>query len=81
MFTSRNDAVAEHALISPAAVIAGELPEGATGVHWTDTNWTECRAHLEDASWAIPETTQNTERTGRVLFGAVSCNACAEVAQ
>ena len=61
--------------VSTADVADGNLPADATGVRWTDTAWTECRAHLEDPSWrtAVDRT---DEPTGVVLTAPVTCDAC-----
>lgn len=64
-------------LVSVDEVVNGGLPIGAAGVHWADTDWTECRAHLEDPSWST-FVTPNAEREGIVLSGEVDCDACRE---
>jgi hypothetical protein len=54
-----------------------DLPKGWTGVRWTDTDWTECRGHIEDQSWAVT-VTRSDEPVGTILFGEVECDACRE---
>lgn len=69
--------VAPTPTVSVNDVRGGLLPAVATGVRWTDTDWTECRAHLEDRSWSsavIP----SDDPTGQALTGTVECDACAE---
>lgn len=61
--------------VSVNDVLAGRLPPTASGVRWTDTNWTECRAHLARPTW---NPTRNNTKTGVVLTGPISCNTCAE---
>lgn len=34
-------------LVSVNEIMASGLRAGATGVRWTDTRYTECRAHIE----------------------------------
>jgi hypothetical protein len=61
------------ARVSPADLARSYLIDAATGVHWDDTGWTECRACL----WASRGNT-DPRRTGRVLTGPVECHPCAE---
>jgi hypothetical protein len=65
--------------ISTRQVAAGELPDWAMGVHWTDTNWTECRGHLTDPSWAAAMSGElSDDPDGIVLSECTICNACNE---
>jgi hypothetical protein len=64
------------ARVSPADLARSYLIDAATGVHWEDTGWTECRACL----WASRGNT-DPRRTGRVLTGPVECHPCAEHAR
>lgn len=59
--------------ISVNDIKAGHLPTDATGVHWTDTDWTECRAHLTDQSWS-DGAADSDDPTGIVLTGDVTCD-------
>ena len=64
-------------MISVNDVLAGRLPDKAWGVHWADTNWTECRPHLADPSWAAGMSGRGSDApVGVVLYGPLVCNAC-----
>ncbi len=64
-------------MISVNDVLAGRLPERACGVHWADTNWTDCRPHLTDPSWTPDR--RDDAPVGVVLYGPLVCNACEAV--
>lgn len=65
-------------MVSTRDVIDGSLPDGTTGVHWNDTDWTECLAHLTSPDWA-GMVEASDEPTGVVLTGDdVVCDMCAE---
>jgi hypothetical protein len=66
--------------ISVNTILDEGLPAGATGVHWTSTDWTECPAHLMDESWA-QAVERSDEAEGVVLYGDVDCDACDEQAK
>lgn len=63
--------------ITAGAVARGVLPARLTGVRWVDTDWTECRAHLLDASWSFV-IADDDPAEGEILTGAVDCDACRE---
>lgn len=63
-------------MISPAEVAAGKLPAGAAGVHWTDTNWTECAATLRDPGWVPGPLQEPGERTGKVRLPPLGTCDC-----
>ena len=52
--------------ITTTELQAEGLPEGATGVEWTDT-WSESAAVIEDANYHFLSTAEATS-TGRVRF-------------
>jgi hypothetical protein len=53
------------------------LPDGATGVVWDETDWTECRAHVEYGGW-MGEIDDDHE-DGTVLYDEnVACDLCRE---
>jgi hypothetical protein len=65
--------------VSTNDVLAGRLPDDATGVHWQDTGWVECREHLTHDSWQVD--VPNDDRVGVVLFGEVDCDMHREAAR
>lgn len=67
--------------ISPNEVATDGLPENATGVYWTDTEWFECRKHLEDPTWkraVAPTAVGDSDlRVGAVLYwDTFTCTEC-----
>ena len=62
--------------MSTADILAHGLPSDASGVQW-EGGWVGCRAHIEDHSWAGQVDETDTD-TGRVVYGPVACNMCAE---
>ena len=60
--------------ISVNQVRAGAMPESATGVCWTDTDNTECSAHLTDPSWGALATPSDAA-VGIILGCPVACDA------
>lgn len=67
----QSETVSSAQLADPQRRLA--LPDGWTGVRWTDTDFTECRRHVEDPSWAASVDRSETP-TGRLLFGEVACD-------
>lgn len=65
--------------VSVNDVKAGRLDPTITGVHWTDTSWTECRDHLDDPSWSSTVDPAD-EPVGVALYGEVDCDLCRESA-
>jgi hypothetical protein len=59
--------------ISTLEIVQHGLPDGATGVSWVTTQWTECRAHVDDPSWTAT-VERCAHRDGEVLFGPVVCD-------
>ena len=66
--------------VSVNDVLTNGLPEGALGVYWADTEWTECRAHIEDDSWR-QGVAPSDDPTGLVLYDLVNCDAHRETNQ
>jgi hypothetical protein len=69
---------------SVAQVRAGQLPESAGGVYWTDTDRIECADRLRDPSWTPGPHPDNDLPLGIVLFAEhdeLGCDGCAEAAR
>lgn len=68
--------------VSVAQILRGKLPASVTGVRWIDNRWTECRSCLESYWWRslAPRypTSYRRKPTGLMLYGPVTCDACAE---
>ena len=70
--------------ISVAAARAGQLPDEAGGVYWTDTGQIECEDRLRDPFWAPGSHQDNALPLGILLFAEhdeLGCDGCAEAAR
>lgn len=66
----------EPTYISVNMVKDGDLPDGAVGVHWVETNWKECAGHIEDPSWIAMD---SDRMSGIVIFDKdMICDICME---
>lgn len=69
-------------MVSPNEVADGGLPANATGVYWIDTEWFECRKHLEDPNWTRPvgppaPAIDRSQRVGMVVYwNTFICTSC-----
>ena len=64
--------------VSVTDILGRRLPCDATGVWWSDTDYTECRSCLTGLSWQTGALSHHAVPLGHVMAGPVSCDTCAE---